>query len=1240
MKLNNRLLTTAISFALSLGTGTSAVQAAELSLSNVPLFVKDGVDPNIIVTLDDSGSMAFAYVPDGIKGDRSKRRFKSAYYNPMYYDPNTVYVPPKKADGTSYSTSFTRAWKNGFIPDVSGNGSITSTDYVNLSTGYKVTGRYNPASKHNLGGYDSGDSTWLAQHPSQEFGSSGTVEKDHMQSGVHAYYYEFDSSNSGCSGTLEQKAKDDDCYDYVKVDDYNAINNKQNFANWYSFYRTRVLATASASSLAFQTVSGDIRVAWQNLHKCNGFDTYCRDWRNSDSYKVDSRIRNFSGTHKNQFFQWLQYAPASGGTPLRNAIHRAGDLIKKTDINSPYAKNPGVTKDPMYECRGSFHIAMTDGLWNGSTPSGYGDYDSSGTKTTPGGCTGNSCRNGYVAKYGQKTYTPASPYKDNTKDSSGNAVTVSNSVSDIIFKQWIEDAQPNIPDQVPTFIREPDSNEDVEFWNPKNDPAEWQHMTTYTVGFGLTKSLKDPQYTAAGTFGGDYPNIVNGTKFWPKVSDDNSNNPYDLWHGAINGRGEFFGVDDPNSLVSAFQSIISGIQEREASAAAVALDSGIANGLDYAYHAQFFSSNWSGDLRAFQLIPPYYTASSTASWSAQAKLTGRSPSSRNIKMANSSGSLVDFKYSNMTSVQKAMMNIDVSGNADSKGADRVEFIRGDTSKDGSVFRNRSGNLLGDIIHSSPVYVGAPTRYGYDKLENITVDPYASPAVIPSNSYYQFKQTHASRSPLVFVGANDGMLHAFDATTGEESFAFVPTAVIPKLRLLSNKGYSHQYYVDGSSTVADVYDGSKWRTIFVGTLRSGGKSLFALDVTDPANIQLLWEFTDTDLGFTYNKPVVSRLHNGKWGVLVGNGYNSTNHKAVMYVLDAVTGNVIKKMDTGVGSASQTNGLAVPSPVDINGDLIVDYVYAGDLHGNVWRFDLIDTSKAYAVHGTTADPARNNSTASAWSIAYGGKPLFTAKDDLSPATAQPITTNIIASPHDSGTGIIVMFGTGKYLESSDAAADTAHAQSYYGIWDRYILGEPTTASTLTAITRANLQKQTMKVATTDTYKRTEYDANGVATEISVSNKTREVSQHEVEWFDYSTSPASIKKQGWYIDFIEGTTDRGELLATDSVLVGGQAVFATTIPNTNPCAAGVDRWVWALDAQTGGRTNVPAFDLNNDNQINELDKDPNSTVNSSYETKGFGAVSAVGDRIYLNMDKTIESELLGIDGNNQRRTWRVME
>ncbi len=1265
MKRYNRLFTTAISFALSLGTSISAVQAAELSLSTVPLFVKDGVDPNLIVTLDDSGSMAFAYVPDALGGEvdididgdgttnygyflPKSRQFKSSSRNPMYYDPNTVYLAPKKADGSAYTTSFTKAWRNGFVPNTSGNGLNHSSNFLDLSNNYHVSGRTKPSGKGSLGSVkwsSTTSSSWRAPHPWQEFGDhNGTtddpiVSKNKQSSGVHAYYYVYNENSNNCNKTKE----DDDCYDYVKVDDYNSTNNKQNFANWYSFYRTRVLATASASSLAFQTVSEDVRVAWQNLHKCNGFDTSCRDWRNSSSYQVDSRIRTFTGNHKTDFFQWLQYAPASGGTPLRNAIDRAGDLIKTDDINSPYAKNPGVTKDPMYECRGSFHIAMTDGLWNGSTPSGYGDYDSSGTKETPGGCTGNDCKNGYKAKYPKKTYTPMSPFKDNTKDSSGNAVTVSDSVADIILKQWMEDAQPDIPDQVPTFIKEPNDDEDIEFWNPKNDPAEWQHMTTYTVGFGLTTSLTDPNFTTEGTFGGDYDAIVAGTKFWPKVSDNSANNPYDLWHGAINGRGEFFGVDDPNSLVSAFQSIIAGIQERDASAAAVALDSGIANGLDYAYHAQFFASDWSGDLRAFQLLPPYFTASSTVSWSAQAQLNTRT-ASRNIKMADSSGALVDFKYSNMTASQKALMSIDVSGNTDTKGSDRVEFIRGDKSKEGSDFRDRGGKLLGDIIHSSPVYVGPPTRFGYDELENITVDPYATPAVIPANSYHQFKATHASRTPLVFVGANDGMLHAFDATTGDETFAFVPTEVIPKLRLLTNKGYSHQYYVDGSSTVADVYDGTKWRTILVGTLRSGGKSVFALDVTTPNNIQLLWEFTDADLGFTYSKPVVSRLHNGKWGVLVGNGYNSTNQKAVMYVLDAVSGSVIKKMDTGAGSSAQPNGLAVPSPVDINGDLIIDYVYAGDLHGNVWRFDLIDTSLDPAIH-EDSDPLakrpRENAAADKWSIGYGGTPLFTAKDDLTPATPQPITTNIIATPHSSGTGIIVMFGTGKYLEASDAAADTAHVQSYYGIWDRYILGEQTTSSTLTTITRSNLHKQSMKAAVTEDYTYTEYDASGNATgTVSTSSTTREVTQDDVAWFDYSTSPATLNKQGWYIDFIEGTTDRGELLATDSVLVGGQAVFATTIPNANPCDAGVDRWVWALDAQTGGRTNVPAFDLNNDNQINELDKDSDKVVNSSYETEGFGAVSAVGDRIYLNMEKTIESELLGIDGNNQRRTWRVME
>lgn len=1257
-----------MAFVLGLGAGAwqSEALAAELALAEVPLFIKDGVDPNIIVSLDDSGSMAWAYVPDGISGTSSNRRFKSPYFNALYYNPDIVYLAPKDVNGNPFSTSFTAAYEHGFV---------TSKGTRNLSTSYRPTRQFAPTNSaptlanHATGRSYSAFTETLYDSACQVTGTRAYPafsEPGSTTSNTAAYYYihqaELQGGSActlqtvngqqvpvitkitfaGCNGT----STDEDCYRLVRVGTFPGVadldndgdvdtdDDRQNFANWYSFYRTRYLSMISAASLGFQAVDEDVRVAYQNLWKCQLFtsvtdsSTVCRDYRNSSSYQYDNRLRPFSGSHRSGFYEWLRYAPASGGTPLRSMAKRAGFLIERTDKEGAYAKDPGTQKDPQYACRPSFHIAFTDGIWNSDNITDVGNADST-SATTPGGCsdtqTGGTCE-GYTTKYGPQTYTPGRPFSD------GNA----NSVADIVFQQWITDAQPNIPNQVPTYMPVTSGTVSEQYWNPRNDPAEWQHLTTFMVGLGLSTSLVGdstrPRYygstfasDAAGTDG--YAGIESGTKSWPGVGTDDSDNPYDLWHAAINGRGDFFSAESPTQLVDAFTSIIAGISDRTASAASVALDSAVINGLNFAYHASFNSQDWTGDVRAFALDPQTFEPAATFTWSAGELLKTKAWNSRNVQMANASGDLVNFNWSNLSAAQQASLNLSVNNTVDALGQSRVKYLKGDASLESDTgFRIRNGEKLGDIIHSSPTYVGVPARNRYDDLEGL------SPTA--ANSYTSFKSTWANRAPMVYVGSNSGMLHGFDALTGEEKFAFVPTAVIPELRHLTYPGYTHRYYVDGSSETADVFDGTSWRTILVGTLRGGGKSVFALDVTDPDNIDLLWEFTDTDLGLVHGKPVITRLHNGKWGVMFGNGYNSTNHRAVLFVVDATSGALIKKLGTGIGSLADTNGLATASPVDINGDLITDYVYAGDLHGNVWRFDLIDTSISDPIVGNAVAPAKSNANQSKWKIAYGGKPLFAAKDGEATPNRQPITANVVVAPHETGTGVIVMFGTGKYLESSDAQADTSRTQTYYGIWDRFTAGQVTTASTLATIDRDDLQEQTLSVSDEETFE----DEQSDGSKIETKNVVRIVSDNDVEWYSYSGTTPSLNKQGWYVDFMENGTMKGEMLVTDSLVLGKAVIFATTTPNEDPCKAGVDRWLWGLNVQSGGVTAQSVFDFNNDGVIDDEDRGQGDKIYNSVKTAGIGAPAAVGEKLFLNLDQSID-KTQSYSGYNQRRSWRMV-
>src|SRR5690606_27612071 len=253
---------------------------------------------------------------------------------------------------------------------------------------------------------------------------------------------------------------------------------------------------------------------------------------------------------------------------------------------------------------------------------------------------------------------------------------------------------------------------------------------------------------------------------------------------------------------------------------------------------------------------------------------------------------------------------------DSKGSQRLDYLRGVRTGEGTTFRQRSG-VLGDFYSSTPAVVSGP-RYLIDfsnRLEGNT-------------AYSTFAQSIAERRPRIYVGGNDGMLHGFNANTGVEEFAFIPTEVFHKLNKLTGANYSHEFYVDGPPVVADVFNGTEWRTILVGTLKAGGKSIFALDVTTPGEEELLWEFNDSDLpddaearmGYSFSQPTIARLHTGTWAVVFGNGYesaNNTNGKAALFIVDAMEGTLLKSLEVS-GVEGVANGLSTPKLGDYNGD----------------------------------------------------------------------------------------------------------------------------------------------------------------------------------------------------------------------------------------------------------------------------------------------------------------------------------
>ncbi|GLK89109.1 pilus assembly protein [Pseudomonas turukhanskensis] len=1269
----------------------SPAAATGLNLSQVPLFLTEGVAPNIMVTIDNSQSMRWAFAPDTLSpvnstdatAIRTSRRAKSATFNPLYYNPTVTYTPPYAVSyndatvtSTPLTTSFTAAYVNGFkstlgshnlatgymvawdydtsrgtstasnfsysssikydttgivyylaanptsdfaattakttntagtatttsnvtystnvtscpasIPSTSSKSSTTTTTGTNVSTGASVT---TSSYVNTVTSYSSITCTQTSTSGTKKYTVKVTTTvtptttttvsamADKTTSAVPAYYYLYNSALSGCTASID----DDNCYKLVTVSASSGTggtDERQNFANWYSFYRNRELATQSAANLAFSELSSATRLSWQALgtsDTCITSTSYlttsnCRGLTNSSTSYYDNRLRDFSGSHRAQFFAWLSDIYYNQSTPLLAAIDRVGTLLTSTGANGPYAKVVGSTEKPIYSCRASYSITMTDGIWN--TVGSHGDYDNTERALPDDG-----------------TYKPLAPFMDST----------SNTLADLTFKYWMTDAQKDVDNNVPTYTKESGSGQ---YWNPKNDPATWQHMVSYFVGLGLTKTLTDPAW-GGDTYSGDYSALVAKTKTWPAASPNSSNNVYDLWHAAINSRGEFFSADSPDSLLSALKNIVTRINETSTASASQAISSPLTDS-DYSsantYIPSFSSEDWSGTLIKYERT----TSSATEAWNAQTLLDTQYPtgntaySSRPVYIAGGTASsgLQSFTWANLSGAQQTTLNKALDSTVDSNGSKRVSWLRGDRSNESTLLRSRS-HILGDIVDSTPVLVTTPSSPAA-KMN----------ALVGDSSYTDFKAEWASRGTRVYVGANDGMLHAFD-DAGKETFAFIPSSVISNLYKLMDPDYTssaHQYYVDGTPTVADVYFSNAWHTVLVGTLRGGGRALFALDITDPANIKLLWEKSYSDsayaeLGYTYAKPVIARLHSGDWAVIAANGVNSTNDKAVLYVINVQDGALIKALTT-TDSASGANGLSSPYVADIDGDLIADYVYAGDLHGNLWRFDLI------SIGGSLTDSA----ISSTFRVAFGGSPLYTAAATSTAGasnTTQPITSSPYVIAHPSGTGHLVIFGTGKYMEAADAAADTTKAMSVYGIWDTQTAGEYTTSTP--TLTSSKLQAQTFGANTTITYTSTSGS--------NVTTTANTLSSNAVSWFN---NDGSIKTYGWYLNL----PLTGEMVVNKPLTVSSSVLITSLAPNDDPCQSGASTYLTLIDPYTGGASTETTLELGQTTTYSRIQL--NSLI-------GGASVLSLDGQISLHNSDSSDGGV-GVSGqSNERQSWR---
>ena len=779
-----------------------------------------------------------------------------------------------------------------------------------------------------------------------------------------------------------------------------------------------------------------------------------------------------------------------------------------------------------------------------------------------------------------------------------------NSLADVAQYYYITDLRPGMPNTgaegVPAIGA-----------GPEDDRASWQHMTTFTIALGVSGTLNyRPDYRSAAATTGDFADIRAGTRSWPlwpdpaivtdpgspaQRSSDNWNNPRsidDFWHAAVNGRGQYFSAGNPASVVAGLSGALAGIQARLSSGAAAGTSSTEPVAGDrFVFLGSYTTSLWTGDVIASEFNLTTGAVNATPAWSAQAKLDAKTSlacDNRSIYLIRpgATNNLVNFSWNTRacdtgglptgaadTGLNAAEMaefgaakvlvlsqypemsdgsSGSVNQRGDAAGANMVNFLRGqrgmedfDPGVANKLYRHRD-HVLGDVVGGQPVYVKAPFSTYQDA------------------GYQAFKTANSGRAPMVYVAANDGMLHALyaganatDPLGGQEAWAVIPTTVLPNLYRLSDNNYRnvHQFFVDGTPVVGDVRgaSASSWRSLLVGGLNAGGKGYYALDVTDPAAPRALWEFkfssvcydgtsatagADCHLGLTFGKPVITKIRDagyaeGRWVVAVTSGYNNVrgaglpgDGRGYLYLLDAITGQILHKIDTGAGNATTPSNLGqLNSYVDdgsVNNSAL--RIYGGDMLGNVWRFDVNDTEA----------PGGREATLVGQALDAGGNPQ--------PITTRPELAELNGRP-------MVFVATGRLLGTTDVS--NTQSQSIYGIVD-LMTGSPVYANLRTAL-KPMVMTQTGSGST-------------AARTVACSTATADAAR-------------CLSDNGWVVDL----PDTGERVNIDMQLVLNTLVAGSNVPTASACSTGGYSWLNYLDFATG--TSNGSFGNGSGGQVNHV-------------------------------------------------------
>lgn len=960
-----------------------------------------------------------------------------------------------------------------------------------------------------------------------------------------------------------------------------------NFANWYAYYRTRMLMMKSAAGIAFKSIDERYRVGFITINPTceNNDNADCGSSVRSDKYL---KITDFDSAQKKSWYNLFYSQYPDQATPLREALSRVGWIYGRK-LNTGLTKGIPVADDPMqYSCQQNFTILTTDGYWNGNggkdldnnnvgnednnitiAPRPMWDSGSTGSTTTTtttenyflGASGGNGCSSGRrkilknvttavnvqvqsgsaILSSNTTTTTNNNVVHNNTCSSSHTLPTPnpkvsvatsnsgatggsSNSLADVAMYYYNTDLR---PDGTVGSLGVDVSKDEVR--GGGGDTAAHQHMTTFTLGVVDGELLYKENYEDAAA--GDFADIKSGLANWPLPAADKLSALDDLWHAAVNGRGTFYLAKDPAALTSGLTAALSGVAVRDGAAASSATSSPNVTPTDnLIFSSTYTTGEWTGQVFAEEINPDTgEVITEPRKWEAQALLdakVGTASDTRKILMFDSvkSNKLDNFLYADMTTAEKAWFANQCS--TLSQCSDLLYLLTyAATANNGT---NMVNYLRGQTQHEGAVYRDRAHVLGdtVNATPQFLREPrFAFADATSPKTYADYKAENASREPTLFIAANDGMLHALHGNTGDELWGYVPRIVMPSMRKLADKLYAekHAYLVDGSPSLMDVYIGGAWKTILVAGLNSGGRGYYALDVTEPTNPKGLWEIC--------NDASLCAITDADMGLSYG---------IPVITKRPTDGKWVVLVTSGYNNVSPGSGIGYLYVLDAATGAVLEKISTGA--GNTTTPSGLGQIAAWADNGNIDNTAR-------W--VYGGDlrgNLWRFDLQTSPATVLKIgeLKDSVGRPQSVTTrpelaqiqgNRVVYFGTGRYLGISDLAdpatwspaSTDAYQQSLYAIKD---------SDTAYGNIRTNATPVQQVLS-------------------ALSSTTRTITQKPMDWGSHNS---------WYLDFNPGDTTPGERVNINPNLVLGTLQVTTNVPGSTACVIGGDSWGYQFNFETG--------------------------------------------------------------------------